>query len=99
MPVRAIGGLVGEDDTRLWRVIHHYVDAARASRDDSGVRAVGADEESVRRGHDYVSIFADLDDPKALFVADGRKAAPLEEVRWSLIEHGGDPEQVDEVYP
>ncbi len=96
MPVRAIGRLVGEHDTRLWRVIHHYVDSARASRDDSGVRAVGADEKSVRRGHDYVSIFADLDDPKVLFVTDGRKAAALEEFRWDLIEHGGDPDQIEE---
>jgi transposase len=30
MPVRAIAGLVGEHDTRLWRVIHHHVE--RASR-------------------------------------------------------------------
>ena len=30
MPVKAVARLVGEHDTRLWRVIHHYVDQARA---------------------------------------------------------------------
>jgi transposase len=30
MPVKPIGELVGEHDTRIWRVIHHYVDEARA---------------------------------------------------------------------
>lgn len=30
MPVRAIGELVGEHDTRLWRVVHHHVDRALA---------------------------------------------------------------------
>jgi transposase len=25
MPVNAVARLVGEHDTRLWRVIHHYV--------------------------------------------------------------------------
>lgn len=33
MPVNAIAGLVGEHDTRLWRIVHHYVDAARARED------------------------------------------------------------------
>ena len=27
MPVKAVARMVGEHDTRLWRVIHHYVDA------------------------------------------------------------------------
>ncbi len=35
MPVAAAARLVGEHDTRLWRVIHHYVDQAVATRDDS----------------------------------------------------------------
>src|SRR6266571_1032907 len=26
MPVRAVADLVGEHDTRLWRVLHHYVE-------------------------------------------------------------------------
>jgi transposase len=28
MPVKAVGGLVGEHDTKIWRVVHHYVDEA-----------------------------------------------------------------------
>jgi len=97
MPVRAIARLVGEHDTRLWRVIHHYVDQARGRRDDSNVRAVGIDDKSVRRGHDYVTVFADLDERKVLFVADGRKGEAVEQFRWDLIDHGADPEQVDEI--
>jgi transposase len=30
MPVKAVAGLVGEHDTRLWRLVHHHLDAARA---------------------------------------------------------------------
>src|SRR5215470_12497935 len=30
MPVKATGRIVGEHDTKLWRVLHHYVDVARA---------------------------------------------------------------------
>lgn len=97
MPVRAIGRLIGEHDTRLWRVIHHYVDEARGQRDDAGVRNVGIDDKSVRRGHDYVTVFADLDERKVLFVADGRKGEAIEQFRWDLIDHGADPDQIREI--
>jgi len=30
MPVRAAAHLVKEHDTRLWRIVHHWVEAARA---------------------------------------------------------------------
>jgi hypothetical protein len=30
MPVKTVARMVGEHDTRLWRVLHHYVDQARA---------------------------------------------------------------------
>jgi transposase len=41
MPANKVGELMGEHDTRLWRVIHHYVDTARASQDYSHVTEVG----------------------------------------------------------
>jgi transposase len=41
MPVRAVAELVGEHDTRVWRVVHHYVDAARAREDLSRVERLG----------------------------------------------------------
>ena len=37
MPVRAVAALVGEHDTRVWRIVHHYVDQAVAQQDLSGV--------------------------------------------------------------
>ena len=46
MPVKSIGELVDENDTRLWRTIKHYVDDARAQEDYSQVRQIGVDETS-----------------------------------------------------
>ena len=71
MPVAAIAGLVGEHDTRLWRVIGHYVEAARAREDWSPVSRVGLDETSFRRGQDYVSVFADLDRRRVVYAIEG----------------------------
>jgi hypothetical protein len=61
MSVAAMATLLCEHDTRLWRVIHHYVEQARARQDFSGVRQIGMDETASRRDHHYVSLFMDLE--------------------------------------
>ena len=53
MPVAAAARMIGEHDTRLWRIIHHDVDAARARADHGGISRVAFDETAARRGHDY----------------------------------------------
>ena len=97
MPVAAIAGLVGEYDKRIWRVVHHYVDAAVEAQDLSGVERVGIDETSSRRGHEYVSVFADLDERRGVFVVEGRDHETVQAFSLFLETHGGDPGKVSEV--
>jgi len=58
---------------------------------------VAFDETAARRGHDYVSLFVDLDRSQVLFVADGKDAATVSAFADDLTGHGGDPAQVAEV--
>ena len=51
MPVRTVARMVGEHDTRLWRVLHHYVDQARTRAAASAVTRVAIGENAARRGH------------------------------------------------
>src|SRR5260370_16785603 len=74
MAVSAVARLVGEHDTRLWRVIHHYVDRARAKADLSTVRRVAIDETAARRGHNYITLFVDIGQARVVFATDGRDA-------------------------
>jgi transposase len=97
MPVAAVGRLVREHDTRLWRVLHHYVEEARGRADHSAVTRVAFDETAARRGHDYVSLFVDLDGPRVLFVADGKDASTVEKFAADLAGHGGAAENIAEV--
>lgn len=97
MPVNAIARLVGEHDTRLWRILNHYVVAARAEEDHSAVRKVGIDETSKGKRHDYVTVFADLDEAKVLFVTPGKGAETVDHFRQDLVDHGGLPRQIREV--
>lgn len=97
MPVRTVARMVGEHDTRLWRVLHHYVDQARARADASAVTRVAIDETAARRGHDYVTLFVDIDHTRVLFAAEGKDAGTIAAFADDLAAHGGDAEAVDEV--
>ncbi len=97
MPVRAASRIVGEHDTRLWRIVHHYVGAARAQADLSGVRRVGIDETASRRGHHYISVFVDLDRAKVVHVAPGKDGDTVASFAADLAVHGGAASQVAEV--
>ena len=91
MAVAPLAGMAHEHDTRLWRVLEHHVEAARAGMDFSDVTDVGMDETSARRGHDYVSIFMDLQARRVLFATEGKDAATVEAFANDLAAHGGEP--------
>ena len=97
MPVAAVARIVGEHDTRLWRVIHHYVDQARARMDAAEVTDVAIDETAARRGHDYITLFVDIDQARVLFATEGRAAETVAAFAEDLTAHGGDPEAIKEV--
>ena len=98
MPVAVVARMVDEWDTRLWRVIHHYVEAARDRADHSEVTSVALDEMASRRGHNYVSLFVDLVCRRVLFVAEGKDAGTVDAFATDLAAHGGNPEAVAEVH-
>jgi transposase len=97
MPVATLAGLVGESDMRIWRIVHHYVDLAVDAQSLASVSRVGIDETSSRRGHDYVSVFADLDQRRGVFVVEGRDHETVQAFSLFLETHGGDRGQVSEV--
>ena len=88
---------LGEHDTKLWRIVHHYVDQARASADFSTVRHVGVDETASKRGHNYISLFVDLAHSRLLFATDGRHGATLGAFRADLEAHGGSAAAIEEM--
>jgi len=97
MPVAAVARIVGEHDTRLWRVIHHYVDQARAHTDASDVTRIAIDETAARRGHNYITLFVDIDQARVLFATEGRDAETIAVFADDLAAHGGDPKAISEV--
>lgn len=96
MSVKGVAGIVGEHDTRIWRVIAHYVEEARKREDYSEVKKVGMDETARKRGHKYVSIFTDLEKVKVLFATEGKDSSTVTTFSEDLIMHNGDKEKIEE---
>lgn len=95
MPVQEAGRLLGESDTRLWRLVAHYVEAAHQQRDWSQVRRLLIDETSARRGHRYVTNVVEADTHELLFMTEGREGAAVAAFVAELRAHGGRPEQIE----
>jgi len=99
MPVAAAARYMGVTDKRLWRVVAHYVGRAVTALDLSAVRAIGLDETASKRGHNYVTVFIDMDrrDKPVLFVTPGKGKACVAGFRAFMLAHGGEPTTVAEV--
>jgi len=89
MPVSKVGAIMGETDTRLWRLLFRHVDAAYAEADFSKVCCIGVDEMSVRKGHEYISVFADLVAKRVLFATEGKGTETWAKFVEALEQHNG----------
>lgn len=96
MPVAAISRLAGEHDTRIWRLMEHWVKKARSHLDLSSLTGVGMDETSSQRGHRYVTLFCDLDQEArcVIYACPGKDAETIGSFSRELEEHGKDPLEV-----
>jgi transposase len=97
MPMSAVAALVGENDTRLWRILAHYVEQARSEQDLSALTHLGIDETASKRGHHYISLFVDLEEARVLFATEGKDAGTVAAFREELEQKGGVAEQIQEV--
>lgn len=97
MPFAAVARLVNLSWHRVAAICGRYVDLATDAADFSEVARLAVDETSRAKGHDYITLFADADERKVLFVAEGRGADTVKSFAEDLTAHGGTPEAIESV--
>jgi transposase len=97
MPFAAVARIVGETWHRVHAICRRYVDLALAAADLSAVDAVAIDETSYRRGHNYLTLAADADARKVVFVSEGRGADTIAGFGEHLRAHNADPNNIKAV--
>ena len=96
MPVLSISKLLNESNGRLWRIIHRYANEYVENIDCCNVTKIGLDETS-RKGHDYITVFIDLDTSKVLYIADGKKSSNIDEFKIFFESRNGKCELITDI--
>ena len=94
MPVNKAADLVKEYPQRLWNIFNYWIEIAYQEDDQSGVPQLGIDETSVRKGHDYLTVAADLETGRVIHVTLGKDQTTIERIKGHLSSKGVEPEQV-----
>jgi transposase len=97
MTFAAVARLTGLTWHRVHAICSRYVDLALAEADLSAVTAVAIDETSSQRGHNYLTIAADAEARKVVFVTEGRDAKTIARFAEYLTAHKATPGQVRSV--
>ena len=95
-PMSQVGKILEEHDTRLWSMISKYVEKAHAAVDMSEVTVLGMDETS-KKGHNYITVFADIQRKVTLDVQPGKDATTVGNFVEVFTEHNGIPNNVQVV--
>ncbi|MFV9676542.1 MAG: ISL3 family transposase [Methanosarcinales archaeon] len=97
MQISEIADMIGEHDTRVWRVVKYYVEDARSREDFSDVSIIGIDETSSAKGHKYVTLVVDFATSKVIYVCRGKDALTLSTFKEDYLEHRGSPDKIASV--
>jgi transposase len=97
MPVSKAAEILGETDQKLWRALFAHVEAAWADLSWEEVVWVGADEMNRRKGHNYLTVFVDLQAKRVLLAVEGKDAGVWERFAEQLGKHNGHPKAITQV--
>jgi transposase len=97
MPVHNVAYLVKASDHKIWSILDKYTETTRELSDYSQVTVVGMDETSIAKGHDYISLFVDLEKKKTIFVAEGKNNSTVIAFKEDLEKHNGDANNITDI--
>jgi transposase len=97
MTFAAVSRLVGLSWHQVVAICKRYVELGLEQADFSEVKRLAADETSKARGHDYITLVADADLRRVLFVTEGKDADTIKAFAADFTAHGGDPAAVESI--
>lgn len=97
MTFAAVSRLVGLSWHQVVAICKRYVELGLEQADFSEVTRLAADETSKAKGHDYITLVADADERRVLFVTEGRDADTIKAFAADFTAHGGDPKAVESI--
>ena len=97
MPFATVARIVGLSWHRVHAICMHYVEQAVARMNLADVYAIAIDETSCRRGHDYLTLVADMTNKRVVFVTEGCDHKCVAQFKQHLEAHGGNRLAIESV--
>jgi transposase len=97
MPVNKVASTLRVVAHRLWRVFSFWVQDGVQKDSLEEVRQVGIDETSAKKGHDYVTVCADLEKRRVIYVGEGRESKVVADLATTITTKKGDAKAVSHV--
>lgn len=97
MPVKKVADIAKVSDDKLWQMIDRYIEETRVHEDFQEVGAIGLDETSRAKGHDYITLFVDLQKRRTIYITTGKGSNTIKDFREDLEAHNGSARSIRDV--
>jgi len=95
MPIARAARVMRCNEKSLTKILRYWVEKAVDAQDFSGLRYLGLDETSFKRGHDYVTVVVDAEARRVVGVEKGRDKKAVEAFAVKLLEQGGHRDNIE----
>ena len=97
MPVSKVADCVQVTAPGVWRVFDCWIEKSKRQDDLSQVIEIGIDETSSKKGHNYVTVFVDMNNRRVIDVQPGKDQESVGNFVEQLELKGGDRKQVEQI--
>ena len=97
MPVNKVASLVRVSDDKLWTMIDRYVHKTRVYENFENIKSIGIDETSRAKGHEYITLFVDLEKRRTIFITEGKDNTTIKRFVEDLEVHNGKANNIKDV--
>ena len=94
MPVSRVASITKTSDDKLWSMLEKYVEQTREYEDFKEIKAIGLDETSRAKGHEYITLFVDLEEKRTIFITEGKDNSTVQRFAEDFEAHKGTVENI-----
>ena len=94
MPVNKVADLLEEYPQRIWTIFNYWISIAYDADDQSSVEQIGIDETSTRKGHDYITVAADMKEKRVIHATPGKDSQTIGRIKSHLESKGCPANQI-----
>jgi transposase len=97
MPVNRVAQITNTSDDKLWSMLEKYIDTARQEENFENIDAIGLDETSRTKGHEYITLFVDLKERRTIFITEGKDNLTVARFAYDFQNHNGSIKDIKDV--